>query len=65
MRTLSKMTGIVGSKEFDSRILELPPGAERHQGGANYLFGDGHVKWHRPEQLATGQNDGVHPGFGL
>ncbi|HEX8463057.1 MAG TPA: H-X9-DG-CTERM domain-containing protein [Abditibacterium sp.] len=44
----------------------LPPAAQRHQDGANYLFGDGHVKWFRPEQLSiTPQNDGVHPGFGL
>lgn len=52
--------------EYESQIIKLPPGATRHQGGANYLFGDGHVKWYRPEQLSTARkNDGVNPGFGL
>jgi prepilin-type processing-associated H-X9-DG protein len=26
------------------------PGGLRHQGGSNYAFVDGHVKWYRPEQ---------------
>lgn len=45
-----------------------PPGATRHQDGANYLFADGHVKWFLPSCLAAGiseKGDGVHPGFGL
>ncbi len=58
--------GVVSNTGGQDRILQLPPGATRHQGGANYLFGDGHVKWFRPEQLSTTRrNDGVHPGFGL
>ena len=28
----------------------------RHFEGANYLFGDGHVKWLRPGQVSPGQN---------
>jgi prepilin-type processing-associated H-X9-DG protein len=25
--------------------------AQRHSGGANYVFMDGHVKWYRPDQV--------------
>ena len=46
---------------------------ERHTGGANYAFCDGHVKWYRAESVSdaayqivngviTG-NDGTHPSF--
>lgn len=39
---------------------------ERHQGGANYAFCDGHVKWYRPEAVSqwvgTG-NTGTSPTF--
>ena len=28
--------------------------AQRHLGGANYLFVDGHVKWLQPEEISTG-----------
>ena len=49
--------------------------SERHSGGANYSFVDGHVKWYRAEQVRgecylnfgspdTG-NDGTHPDFRL
>lgn len=65
-RTVGELNGFLCNKGARDRILKLPPGATRHQGGANYLFGDGHVKWYRPEQLSTTpKNDGVHPGFGL
>lgn len=47
-------------------FLQLTPGALRHQGGANYAFADGHIKWFKPEQLRTDKkSDGIHPGFGL
>lgn len=49
-------------KEIASQI----EGGNRHQGGANYSFADGHLKWFRHWQLRTGEKgDGVHPGFGL
>ncbi|GAB4458522.1 MAG: hypothetical protein OHK0029_19880 [Armatimonadaceae bacterium] len=48
--------------------------SERHSGGANYMFVDGHVKWYRPERIqgpcgltyttARG-NDGSNPDFRL
>jgi prepilin-type N-terminal cleavage/methylation domain-containing protein/prepilin-type processing-associated H-X9-DG protein len=42
-------------------------GALRHRGGANYAFLDGHVKWHRPEQVGGTNNgwpqDGTRPNF--
>lgn len=43
------------------------PGGVRHQGGSNYGFVDGHVRWHKPEHVwsATRGNDGQHPSFGL
>ena len=64
---------------FDSRI-EFPalvapdtsgssantPGATRHNGKANYLFADGHIRALAPGELKTGtKSDGAHPGFGL
>jgi prepilin-type processing-associated H-X9-DG protein len=33
-----------------------PPWFERHLGGANYAFADGHVKWLRPEDAAPIQH---------
>jgi prepilin-type processing-associated H-X9-DG protein/prepilin-type N-terminal cleavage/methylation domain-containing protein len=47
---------------------------ERHSGGANYVFCDGHVKWYKPEAVSPANypldtnekntgNDGVHPSF--
>ena len=32
----------------------VAPGANRHQGGRNFLLADGHVKWIRPETVSTG-----------
>ncbi|MGC8842330.1 MAG: H-X9-DG-CTERM domain-containing protein [bacterium] len=29
---------------------------ERHQGGANYIFGDGHVKWLMPQTTLAPKN---------
>lgn len=51
---------------LEALILTQPAGAGRHSGGANYAFGDGHVKWHRASQLHVAAHcDGTHPGFGL
>jgi prepilin-type N-terminal cleavage/methylation domain-containing protein/prepilin-type processing-associated H-X9-DG protein len=40
---------------------------ERHSGGANYLFCDGHMKWYRPEQISQNFDltlaDGKMPSF--
>jgi prepilin-type N-terminal cleavage/methylation domain-containing protein/prepilin-type processing-associated H-X9-DG protein len=40
---------------------------KRHNGGANYAFVDGHVKWYRPEQISAGLcppgADGKQPSF--
>lgn len=57
----------VGGLESDARYsLVAPPGtsaiegddgvarsAWHHSGGANFVFGDGHVKWLQPGQLST------------
>ena len=53
-------------KRYASEVFREVEGGKRHQGGANYSFGDGHAKWFPPLQLRTGVNgDGIHPGFGL
>lgn len=42
-------------------------GSLRHSGGANYAFCDGHVRWHRPEQvdsiMTLTPNQGLRPTF--
>jgi prepilin-type processing-associated H-X9-DG protein/prepilin-type N-terminal cleavage/methylation domain-containing protein len=45
----------VGDPRFDQTIPGITGAAAsnldaRHSGGANFLFCDGHVKWHKPEQ---------------
>ena len=49
-----------------------PAGAVRHQGGSNYGFADGHVRWYRPDQVAAAEdgangvpqvNNGSSPTF--
>jgi prepilin-type processing-associated H-X9-DG protein len=45
----------------------MEQGALRHRGGANYAFLDGHVNWHRPEDVLSGLSeqppDGSKPSF--
>lgn len=48
-------------------------GWRRHNGGANYLFCDGHVKWYEAHQVQPAQpsgggeniNDGTKPTFSI
>lgn len=52
--------------ELLSDIMNLPSGASRHHGGANYGMADGHITWLQPGQVnSQRQSDGVRPGFGL
>ena len=61
----SNLGGII-SGDFMPELLAQTPGGLRHQGGANYAFAGGHVKWLKPEQIRKSkQSDGVHPGFGI
>jgi len=39
-------------REPDKVFVGGRPGGERHGGGANYAFADGHVRWHGPEAVA-------------
>lgn len=40
---------MIGARQYGFEyLMRLPYGALRHQGGANYAFVDGHVKWHKP-----------------
>jgi len=45
------------------------PGANRHEGGRNFLLADGHVKWLRPDIVSPGppgtavSPDALSPGF--
>ncbi len=44
-----------------------PPGGLRHNGGCNYAFVDGHVRWYTPAQVLNSDkpNDGSRPSFAL
>lgn len=44
-----------------------PPGGERHGGGCNYAFVDGHVHWYTPAQVLNSSkpNNGTQPSFAL
>ena len=58
--------GGIWRSDLTAQILAQPPGSQRHQGGANYVFADGHASWLRPSQLFTQRHaDGVHLGFGI
>jgi prepilin-type N-terminal cleavage/methylation domain-containing protein/prepilin-type processing-associated H-X9-DG protein len=55
-----------GPDRFDDPTLPYEAGAWRHDGGANYAFADGHVRWYRPEAVRDGHegpNDGYRPSF--
>ncbi len=53
-------------RKLKTQISRQRLGATRHQGGANYAFADGHVKWFKPEQISVDKKcDGKTPGFGL
>ena len=43
------------------------PGGERHNGGSNYAFVDGHVHWYTPAQVLGSKqgNNGSQPSFAL
>ncbi len=43
------------------------PGGERHNGGCNYAFVDGHVHWYMPTQVLNSDkpNSGTQPSFAL
>jgi|GEM_PF-1840509 Type II secretory pathway, pseudopilin PulG len=53
-----------------------PKGYQRHSGGGNYAFCDGHARWYRPEEVRgafatdptdtfNGFNDGKTPSFAI
>ena len=51
--TLTTLEGFWGLINPNTRrdFKKLPMGARRHSGGANYVFGDGHAQWLKPERL--------------
>ncbi|MBC8139425.1 MAG: hypothetical protein H8F28_26405, partial [Fibrella sp.] len=54
------------SQKLKPQIATQRLGATRHQGGANYAFADGHVKWFKSRQVSIDSKcDGKTPGFGL
>ena len=53
-------TGAIGSR---SPALVTQIGDPRHDGGSNFLFADGHVKWLKPDQVSSG-SDAVRAGDG-
>lgn len=54
---------------IDPDSLSLEKAWMRHHGGSNYLFADGHVRWHKIREVSPiddyNGNDGAHPSFNL
>lgn len=56
-------------KYGQGKLSKMERAWERHRGGANYLFCDGHTRWLRVEQFAPSSdpehdvNDGRHPSL--
>ena len=56
----------IGNSQDVALMDTLVYGAKRHNGGSNYSFADGHVKWYKPEMVRkTEKTDGSNPGFGI
>lgn len=49
-------TCLTGSAASQHHIAYITRGHDRHFGGANYAFADGHVKWYRLEQTLRTDN---------
>ena len=50
-------TGYLGGRlPFNPRATQFPTTDGRHAGGANYLLGDGHLKWLHGIQVSSGLN---------
>jgi len=69
--SISHADGLFGPEEADDLSPNTsfigPPGGERHNGGCNYAFVDGHVHWYTPAQVLSSDkpNDGSKPSFAL
>ena len=51
--TMSSMGPLPLSVPGENRWISTDPYAQRHSGGANYAFADGHVKWLNPSSIDT------------
>jgi prepilin-type processing-associated H-X9-DG protein len=49
LNTPGYIRGTTKNRQFPANTNDQ--GAYRHNGGATYIFVDGHAKWHRPEQI--------------
>lgn len=61
-------TGYMGKRPVSQGMTQFDSPTGRHTDGANYLLGDGHVRWFGPNQVSTGadaknKNDGQTGGL--
>jgi prepilin-type N-terminal cleavage/methylation domain-containing protein/prepilin-type processing-associated H-X9-DG protein len=54
--TLKFATGYMGRRDPGTLTCHYTGKEGRHNGGANYLLGDGHAKWQRGSQVSSGRN---------
>lgn len=65
---VGRAVGVLILNGHDADIVAQAPAGDRHNGGANYAFADGHVKWLRPDQFNSprpSRPSSKHFGFGL
>ncbi|MBC8134373.1 MAG: DUF1559 domain-containing protein [Fibrella sp.] len=61
--SLKYATGYMGGRPMTvANACRFTGPQGRHNQGSNFLFGDGHAKWHRGSQVSSGGNNGSENG---